>query len=308
MTSPTSSSARGLVMTASAFLIWGVVPVYMKLLGHMPAMEIVAHRILWAVPFTAAILAFLGGFKTLWPVFRQPKTLALAGVTATIISVNWGLYVYAIISGHALDAALGYYINPLVNVVMGAVFLGERPTKAQLGAIVLAVAGVAVMTWAAGGLPWISLVLAFSFGTYGLLRKILPIGAAEGFFVEVLLLSLPCLAIVAWTFADGTRHFATSTTDTLLLIGAGPITAVPLILFAAGARALDYATVGILQYIAPTMVFITAVFFFGEPFSSVDLVAFGLIWTAVAIYVWSMLRESRARRAAARSAEAGCLT
>jgi chloramphenicol-sensitive protein RarD len=306
--SPTSETSRGFVMATSAFLIWGLVlPVYMKMLAGVPAFEIIAHRIIWAVPFTAVILAFLGGFRSLGPVFRSPKTLAFAALTAAIISMNWGLYVYAIIAGHAIDAALGYYINPLVNVVMGAVFLGERPTRAQIGAIVLAVLAVALLTWQAGGLPWISLVLAFSFGTYGLLRKILPIGAAEGFFVEVVLLTLPCLAVIGWSFATGTHHFAADPAETWLLIGAGPLTATPLILFAAGARALDYSTVGILQYIAPTMIFVTAVFLFGEPFSSWDLAAFALIWLAVAIYVWSMLHERRARRQAERLAESACL-
>ena len=308
MASHTPETSRGFVMATSAFLIWGLfLPVYMKLLADVPALEIIAHRIVWAVPCTAVVLAFIGGFASLGPVFRSPRTLAFAGLTASIISLNWGLYVYAIISGHAIDAALGYYINPLVNVVMGAVFLGERPTRAQIGAIVLAVLAVALLTWQAGGLPWISLVLAFSFGTYGLLRKVLPIGAAEGFFVEVVLLTLPCLAIIAWTFTSGTHHFAVNPTETWLLIGAGPLTAAPLILFAAGAKALDYSTIGILQYIAPTMIFVTAVFVFGEPFTSWDLAAFALIWLAVAIYVWSMLREGRARRQeAAVAAESGC--
>lgn len=303
-------TSRGFVMATSAFLIWGLVlPVYMKLLAGVPALEIIAHRIVWAVPFTAVILAFLGGFRSLGPVFRSPKTLAFAALTASIISVNWGLYVYAIISGHAIDAALGYYINPLVNVLMGALFLGERPTRAQIGAILLAVLAVAVLTFQAGGLPWISLVLAFSFASYGLLRKVLPIGAAEGFFLEVVLLTAPCLAVIAWTIARGTQHFGVDPSETWLLIGAGPLTAIPLILFAAGARALDYSTIGILQYIAPTMIFVTAVFFFGEPFSAVDLGAFALIWLAVGIYVWSMLRESRVRRRqAAVAAETVCLS
>jgi chloramphenicol-sensitive protein RarD len=297
MASEMSEQSRGFGFAASAYLIWGLVlPAYMKLLGGVPPLEIVAQRIIWAVPFAAAILWWLGGFAHLGPIFRSPRTLLLAGVTACIISLNWGIYVYAIVSGQSLDAALGYYINPLVNVMMGALFLGERPTRLQGLAIALAALAVAVLTVQAGGLPWISLVLAFSFGTYGLLRKILPIGPTEGFFVEVVLLSVPCLAVIAWTIASGTSHFVASGSDALLLIGAGPLTAIPLILFAAGAKRLDYSTIGILQYIAPTALFFTAVFVFGEPFSAWQGVAFGLIWVAVAIYVWSLVSGARARR------------
>lgn len=302
MASPETETSRGIVLATSAYLIWGLVlPAYMKVLSHVPPIEIVAQRIVWAVPFAAVILVWLGKFSDLGPVFRSPKTLALAAVTASIISVNWGVYVYAIVSNQALEAALGYYINPLVNILMGAVFLGERPTRMQGVAIAIATLAVAILTVNAGGLPWISLVLACSFGTYGLLRKVLPIGATEGFFVEVVLLSVPCLAIIAWQIAGGTSHFVADSATMWLLVGAGPVTAIPLILFAAGAKRLDFSTVGILQYIAPTAIFLTAVFAFGEPFSGWQLVAFALIWTAVAIYIWSMLGESRAKK---RSAEA----
>ncbi|BDA83859.1 permease [Aureimonas sp. SA4125] len=297
MAADTSEQSRGFVFATSAYLIWGLMlPAFMKLLGDVPALEIVAHRIVWAVPFAALILWWLGGLANLGPIFRSPRTLLLASVTASIISVNWGVYVYAILTDRTLDAALGYYINPLVNVVMGAIFLGERPTRWQGVAIALAALAVAVLTVQAGGLPWISLVLAFSFGTYGLLRKILPIGPTEGFFVEVVLLSVPCLAYIAWTLSAGTSHFVSNPSEAWLLICAGPLTAIPLILFAAGAKRLDYSTIGILQYIAPTALFFTAVFAFGEPFSAWQGVAFALIWVAVVIYVWSLVAGARARR------------
>ncbi|GGD13778.1 EamA family transporter RarD [Aureimonas glaciei] len=297
MAAESSEQSRGFVFATSAYLIWGLIlPAFMKLLGSVPPLEIVAHRIVWAVPFAAAILWWLGGLSNLGPIFRSPRTLLLASVTACIISLNWGVYVYAIVTDRTLHAALGYYINPLVNVMMGAIFLGERPTRWQSVAIALAALAVAVLTVQAGGLPWISLVLAFSFGTYGLLRKILPIGPTEGFFVEVVLLSVPCLAFIAWTLAEGTSHFAGNAAEAWLLVCAGPLTAIPLILFAAGAKRLDYSTIGILQYIAPTALFFTAVFAFGEPFSLWQGVAFGLIWVAVAIYVWSLVSGARARR------------
>lgn len=296
MTSEAPDTARGFAFATSAYLIWGLIlPVYMKTLAAVPPLEIVAQRIVWAIPFAAAILWWLGKFEGLSPAFRSPRTLLLAALTAGIISVNWGIYVYAIVSGQALDAALGYYINPLVNILLGALFLGERPTRRQGVAIGLAALAVLILTAEAGGLPWISLVLAFSFGTYGLLRKILPIGATEGFFVEVVLLAVPCLAIIAWTVATGTSHFISNGGEAWLLVGAGPLTAVPLILFAAGARILDYSTVGILQYIAPTALFLTAVFVFGEPFSGWQLTAFALIWTGVAVYIGSMLSGRRSR-------------
>ncbi|MBC8130751.1 MAG: EamA family transporter RarD [Rhizobiaceae bacterium] len=297
MNSTVPDTSRGFVFAISAYLIWGLIlPTYMKLLADVAPVEIVAQRILWAVPFAAVILVWLGKIRDLGPVFRSPKTLGLAALTASIISVNWGVYVYAVVSDQVLAAALGYYINPLVNVLMGAVFLGERPTRLQGIAIALASLAVAILTMQAGGLPWISLVLAFSFGTYGLLRKVLPIGATEGFFVEVVLLSVPSLAVVAWLAGEGTLRFGSDAGASWLLVGAGPLTAIPLILFAAGAKRLDLSTIGILQYIAPTMLFVTAVFIFDEPFSGWQLVAFALIWTAVAIYIGSMLSAGRARR------------
>ena len=201
---------------------------------------------------------------------------------------------YAIISGQALAAALGYYINPLVNVVLGAVFLAERPNRTQGIAIALAVVGVAIMTAKAGSLPWISLVLAGSFGTYGLLRKVVPVGATEGFTLEVLILAIPAFALLLLLPEGG--PFQHTSWDMLLLIGAGPLTAAPLILYAAGARLLHYATIGILQYIVPTLIFLTAVFLFGEPFGAWQLIGFAFIWSALAVYSWSLFGSARARR------------
>ncbi len=187
-------------------------------------------------------------------------------LTATLISINWGTYVVAIITGHGVEAALGYYINPLINVLLAAVFLGERPNRPQAAAIALAAFGVLILTVKAGGLPWISLILAGSFGLYGLLRKTVPVSASEGFFLEIAILFLPALGLAVWVASTGQNHFGSNGRETALLIGAGAVTAIPLILYAAAARLLRFTTVGLLQYIAPTFIALTAVFVFGEPF------------------------------------------
>lgn len=295
--SPESGASRGLAFAVGAYGIWGLcLPLYMKALSHVSPLEIVGHRVIWAIPCGVLLLWLQGLLRGFGRHLGNPRTLALATLTAALISVNWGVYVYAITSGQALAAALGYYINPLVNVLLGAVFLAERPNRAQSAAIALAALGVAIMTAKAGGLPWISLVLAGSFGTYGLIRKVVPVGATEGFALEILILAAPALALLAILPGEGPFHH--TGTDMALLIGAGPLTAVPLILYAAGARLLHYATIGILQYIVPTLIFLTAVFLFGEPFGLWQLVAFFFIWSALAVYSWSLLSSVRARRRA----------
>jgi chloramphenicol-sensitive protein RarD len=292
------SANKGFFYAFGAYAIWGLVlPIYMKLLSHVSPLEIVAHRVIWAIPFAVLVLWWQGLLGGVWRHFTQWRTLALAALTASLISFNWGTYVYAIASGHALDAALGYYINPLVNVLLGAVILGERPNRLQATAIALAGIAVMILTIKAGGLPWISLVLAFSFGTYGLLRKMVPVGSTEGFFLEVALLAVPSVLLLA--FLPGDNHVMTGGYVAGMLIFAGPLTAIPLMLFAAGARLLHYSTIGILQYMVPTLLFLTAVFVFGEPFSNWQLVAFCLIWSAVVLYTVALFRNGRARRRAA---------
>ncbi len=289
--------SRGFLYAISAYLLWGLIlPVYMKALSHVPPLETVGHRIVWSVPVAAVILWWGGQLRPALAKLRSPRVVGLAAITAVLITLNWATYVYAIVTNRAVDAALGYYINPLVNVALGAVFLGERPKRLQFVAILLAVLAVAILTVQAGGLPWIAIVLALSFGGYGLLRKTLPLGPAEGFFLEVTILTLPALALVAVAAPAGSRPFVPEGADLALLLGSGVVTALPLILFAAGAKRLDLATLGILQYVAPTMIFLCAVFLFGEPFSRWQLVAFALIWTGVAVYVWSLIGNNRGRR------------
>ncbi|WP_062115979.1 EamA family transporter RarD [Aureimonas sp. AU40] len=302
MSDQPAETPRGYVYAISAFLIWGLVlPIYMKALSHVSPVEIVAHRILWALPFAVLILAKGGQLRTVGQLVT-PRILGLMTITAGLISINWGTYVVAIVTGHGVEAALGYYINPLINVLLAAVFLGERPNRTQAAAIALAAFGVLILTVKAGGLPWISLLLAGSFGLYGLMRKTVPVGASEGFFLEIAILFVPALLLAGWVANGGQGHFAENTPETLLLIGAGAVTAIPLILYAAAARMLRFTTVGLLQYIAPTFIALTAVFVFGEPFGVWQGVAFAFIWAALALYTWSMFAARRPAQVSVRQA------
>ena len=288
------AATRGFFFAFSAYVFWGVQPIFMKLVAHMPAAEVVAHRVLWSLPIAGVVIWALGRTADLKAALRSPRTLAMAAVTATIISVNWGIYVWAIAVDRAIDTALGYYINPLVSVVMGAVLLGEKLAMPQMVAVGLALVAVVVLTVDAGGLPWVSLALALTFAAYGFLRKTLPIGPSQGFFLEVLILCLPALGYVAWLEFHGDNHFvAASPNDMILLLLCGPVTATPLLLYAFGAKLLRYSTIGIMQYIGPSIVLLIAVFVFGEPFGGVKAVAFWLIWTALALYTWSMFTTPR---------------
>lgn len=292
------AAMRGFLFALSAYTLWGVLPLFLKMVEHIPAVEVVAHRILWSVPIAGAVLLAIGRTADVKAAFRSPRTLALAALTASLITLNWGIYVWAIAVDRTVETALGYYINPLMTVAMGAAFLGERLTRAQIVAVGLAVLAVVVLTVEAGGLPWISLALATSFAIYGFLRKTLPIGPSQGFFLEVLLLSVPCLAYVIWLYARGEGHFLAARPDNmLLLVLCGPATAVPLMLYGFGAKLLKFSTIGIMQYMAPTMVFLIAVFVFKEPLGISRMVAFALIWTALAIYSWSMFSGRAARNA-----------
>lgn len=294
-----SDGKKGFIFALCAYLLWGILPFYLKSVAHIPALEVVAHRIVWSVPIAVVLLWWLGLLGDLRVAFTTPRMLAMAILTASLITVNWGTYVWAIGNNHTVDTALGYYINPLVNVVLGGIFLSERLSKAQMVAIALAACAVILLTVSSGGLPWISLVLAFSFGFYGFFRKTLPIGAIQGFTLEVLILSIPSLGFIAWTLTQNTSHFTNGAPhDTGLLLFAGLATAVPLIFYALGAKLLRYTTIGLMQYIAPTIVFFIAIFVFDEPFSHVQLIAFGLIWSALAIYTWSMVYEARKLRLA----------
>lgn len=286
----------GFAYAITVYLLWGVLPLYLKLVSHIPALEIVAHRVLWSLPIAAAVLLLRGRMGEIWGMLRDPRKLSMGLLTASLVSVNWLVYVYAIASGHTVEAALGYYINPLISVVIGAVVLKERMRPAQIVAVLLAVAAVAILAWEAGGLPWISLTLAFSWGFYALFRKTLPLGPNQGFFLEVLILTLPALGYIIFLESAGIGHFvaAAGLNDAWLLMFAGVATAVPLMIYANAAKLLRLSTIGIMQYIAPSIVFLIAVFVFQEPFGTTKLVAFCFIWASLVVYSVSMLRGRRA--------------
>jgi chloramphenicol-sensitive protein RarD len=287
---------RGFAFGLTAYFLWGFLPLYLKAVAHLPAIEVLAHRVIWSVPIAGLVLLALGRTAELKMAIRTPRMLGMACVTAAFITANWGIYVWAVGSGHTLDAALGYFINPLFSILLAAVLLKERLAPMQLAAIGLVVVAVGILTYDAGGLPWVSIALTITWGCYALFRKTLPIGPNQGFFLEVLLISIPLLPYILYIEWIGQGHFLNSDSwDTLLLAAAGIVTAGPLMIYANGAKLLRLSTIAIMQYIAPTMIFLIAVFAFHEPLSPVKLGVFVLIWTALAVYTWSMLRQSRAR-------------
>ncbi|MBB3963833.1 EamA family transporter RarD [Rhizobium metallidurans] len=290
-------SPRGFAFALTAYLLWGFLPIYMKAVAHISPAEVIAHRIVWSLPLAGIVLIVLGRTQDIRIALRSPRMLAMAALTAALITVNWGTYVWAIGAGYSLDAALGYFINPLFSIFLGAVVLKEKLRPAQIGAIALAGIAVVVLTVDGGGIPWISLTLTITWGLYALFRKTLPLGPNQGFFLEVLILSIPAFFYILYLeLGTGTGHFyRTGWTDTALLLGCGLITAVPLMIYANGAKLLKLSTIGIMQYIAPTMIFLIAVFLFKEPLGTARMIAFPLIWAGLVLYSWSMLRGSRGR-------------
>jgi chloramphenicol-sensitive protein RarD len=290
-------SLSGFFFALSAYLMWGFLPLYLKELAHIPAVEVIAHRILWSLPIAGAVLIAMQRTAELRVALRTPKMVGMAMVTAALISVNWGIYVWSIAAGRVLDTALGYYINPLFSILLGAVLLKELLAQAQKWAVALAAAAVLVLTVEAGRLPLISLSLMLSFGFYAYFKKSLPTGPNQGFFLEILVLSPFALGYVIYLQITGESHFLQGNGfDNWMLIGCGLVTAVPLMLYGNGARRLRMSTIGIMQYIAPTMIFVTAVFVFNEPFDLAKLFAFAMIWLALLIYSFSLLRTARRRR------------
>ncbi len=298
-------SLRGFGFALTAYLLWGFLPIFMKALAHISPAEVIAHRVIWSIPIAGAVLWATGRSADLMVALRSPRMLGMAALTASLITVNWGIYVWAIGAGHALDTALGYYINPLFSVFLGAVLLGEKLARAQIAAIALAALAVAVLTVEAGRLPVTALALTVSWGFYAYLKKSLPIGPNQGFFLEILLLLAPALGYVAWLQWQGTGHFMKDVPrDTILLLCCGLVTAVPLMIYANGAKLLRLSTIGIMQYIAPTMIFLTAVFVFDEPFGRPQMIAFAMIWTALVIYTVSLVAQARSASKARATAAA----
>lgn len=276
---------RGLVFAALAYAVWGLFPIYFKQVAQVPALEVVLHRTVWSLLFVLGVLVVLKRWAWMRALLGQPKVLAAFALSALLLSSNWLVYVWAVQNQHVLDASLGYFILPLVNVALGYVIFGERPRRAQWLAVALAAAGVVWLTLQTGRLPWIALVLALTFGFYGLLRKVAVLGALEGLALETMMLAPLAMAVLVFWGAQGQGVLVQGDATTLAwLLFAGPMTAVPLLLFAAGARRIPMMTLGILQYIAPTLQFALGVWLFGEPLQASRLIGFGLIWVALLVY------------------------
>jgi chloramphenicol-sensitive protein RarD len=289
-----SDKILGVVYACAAFLIWGISPIYWKAMQAVPAFEIILHRMVWSFIFLLPLIIIMRRWQEFIDALKNARALLILLITALIVGGNWLLYIWAVNSGYLLQASLGYYINPLVNVVLGVVFLKERLRRLQIVAVALATIGVIYLTVYYGEFPWIALTLAVTFGFYGLIRKVAPVGSLVGLTVETLLLSIPALTYLFYLDSQGQGTiFRVSLKLDLMLMGCAPLTAVPLLFFTLGARRLYLSTLGLLQYIAPSCMFILAVFLFREPFSIAQVVTFILIWTALAIYSTDSMRYYR---------------
>lgn len=294
------ASISGVLAAAGAFLIWGLSPVYWKALAAVPPVEIVSHRIVWSFVFLVALIFPFRQWSELAKALKRPRTLAILCVTAALVAVNWLLYIWAVNNNYLLQASLGYYINPLVNVVLGMLILRERLRLPQAAAVLVAAGAVLYLTISYGRFPWIALALALSFGFYGLIRKVAPVSALVGLTVETLLLSLPAGVYLIHGYLHQTGFiFRAATHLNLLLMGTSLLTAVPLLLFTIGARRIHLSTLGLMQYIAPSGMFLLAVLYYGEPFARTQLWTFVFIWSALAIYstdaLWTYRRAESAR-------------
>ena len=294
-----NSQLKYVLLTFASFVIWGLFPIYFKWIEAVDAYEIMAHRIVWSL---VLLLLFMLVFRKrilIGKIFRTPKLLLGLTASSLMIAVNWGLYVWAVMTEQVLSTSLGYFINPLVSVILAVIFLSERLNNKQIFALLLVVIAIANMIVTVGELPWLSLSLAFSFGLYGLIRKQLDIDSFNGLLFEVLLIFPFALGYLVYLANTGTVAFTTLGLQIdLLLILSGVLTLLPLILFAAGVKGINLSTVGFIQYVAPSLSFILAVFFFNEPFSVEKLISFALIWTAlilISIDAWRRMRTSAAR-------------
>lgn len=299
MDAPAPSPARtGVAYAAAAYLSWGLLPLYFRGLRHVAPPELLAHRVVWSLVFLGGLLTARGAWGAVTRE-RLAGTARTFATTTVLLATNWLLYLWAITSGNVLEASLGYFVTPLVNVLLGTVFLGESLTRPQKVAVALAAAGVGVQLVGAGRLPWVALTLAGSFGLYGLLRKRLVVDAVPALFVETALMTGPALVWLAVSAARGENALAAPfALDDALLLGTGVVTAVPLLFFANAARRLRLTTLGLVQYLSPTCQLLLAVLAFGEPFGATHAVTFGLIWTALVVYTGDALLRVRAARAA----------
>jgi len=295
MSAPTPLDRRGLAAAISSYALWGVFPLYWYLLKAVPSMQIIAHRVIWCSVFVVGYLLLRDGGGWLRRALLAPKVGRMLLASSLLISFNWGIYIWSVTHGRVVEASLGYFINPLVSVLMGVAILHERLNPAQWSAVGIAAIGVLWLTFMHGEMPWISLALALSFATYGLIRKLAAVDAVPGLAIESLILFIPALAWLGWAEARGDGAFAHGdwSSDALLIVG-GALTALPLIGFAYGARRIPYSLVGILQYISPTLQLACGVLLMGESFDRLQAVGFACIWLALIVYAVDGWRRSRA--------------
>jgi chloramphenicol-sensitive protein RarD len=283
---------NGLPMAVGAYLIWGLLPLYLRLVHSVPPFEFVGWRVVFTLPLCLLIVAARRQFADVIAALRQPRVAAMLALSSLLIGANWLIYIAAIMNGHVFATSLGYYINPLVNVLVGTVFLRERLTPLQWAAVAIAAAGVTILAWGARDMVWIALALAASFSGYGLVRKLVAVGSVPGLTIESAILYLPALAVIA-IHALGPQGTVMGSAPgiTLLIAASGAITAVPLLLFALAARRMDYSALGFVQFLSPTIVFVLGLSVFGEPLRPVQLASFILIWLAIALFVADLLRR-----------------
>lgn len=301
---PAHEHRNGLLATTLAFVIWGLFPLYWRLLIEVPSFLIIAHRVIWSAVLLVGGLAIVRGWGWLREVWATPRRFWLLGLSSLLIGANWSLYIWAVNAGHVVETSLGYFINPLLSVVLGVVVLRERLGRLQWLAVALAALGVAWLTWQSGRAPWIAIGLSITFGLYGLLRKLVVVEAVTGLGVESLFMLAPALAFALWAENGYGGGFISGwgwRNDALLVL-AGVVSAVPLIAFAYGVRRIPLSVVGLLQYIGPTLQFLIGVLVLHEPFASSQLVGFGLIWAGLAVFAVNGVRAAARSRTRAPAA------
>jgi chloramphenicol-sensitive protein RarD len=287
---------KGIWFGIATYVLWGLLPVYWKWLHHVEAVQLVSHRIVWSFATLVIVILLMRQWKVFWTAAKTPRILRTYAIAAVLIAINWLAYIWAVNAGFLVETSLGYYINPLVSVLLGIVFLRERLRVGQWLPIGLATAGVLYLTFVHGSLPWIALTLAFSFGFYGLVKKTAPLGSIHGLTLETGVLVLPAFLFLLYSEMIGQGQFLHSgTVSDLLLAGTGVVTSIPLLLFASAARRIPLSVVGILQYISPTLQFVLGVFVYKEPFDATQLVGYVLVWTALVIFAVERLHAYRAQ-------------
>jgi chloramphenicol-sensitive protein RarD len=289
---------KGVLAGIGAYTLWGLFPIYWRLLEQVPATEILAHRIVWSLAFVALLLILQRDWQWIKGTIHDRRTMVVYTLAAILLSINWFTYIWAVNAGYVVEASLGYFINPLVNFMLGVIFFKEKLRGGQVAAVILAVLGVVYLTVSYGSLPWISLVLAFTFGMYGLIKKTASLESMHGFSLETAVLFLPALGFLLYRGASGVGAFMNlGTVTTLLLILAGPVTSIPLLMFGYAARSIPLSMLGFIQYITPTMQFMLGVFVYNEPFPTSRLVGFSMIWLALLLYSIESVRFTRRQKA-----------